>query len=342
MAGSSTRPESAASVAVYLGVAQEFYDQLADAPQLGSCCVQRNDLELPGLTPPPGMTALAFSCGTTVHPSELADAPTVLYVGVGGGLEALQFAYFSRRSHAVIAVDPAPRMRRAAAANLAAAASLNDWFDPSFVQVLEGDACRLPLPDASVDLVAQNCLFNIFEPRELQRALAEAARVLRPGGRLMMSDPIATREIPAHLRQDDRLRAMCLSGAYCFEAYTDAIGAAGFGRIEVRTRKPYRILERATYGMDADLVLDALDTVSYKVAGESTSGKAAVFTGRRAIYIGDAPQLVLDAVTLQRHVPAAVSDLEAERLQLRSVGDVLLTPSTWRYVPPSLATGSRR
>jgi len=325
--------ETKSTAGGYLAAAQAFYDAAAEVPELGACCAQRNDLQLPGLAVPPAMEALAFSCGTTVHPGELSDAPTVLYIGVGGGLEALQFAWFSRRPGAVIAVDPAPRMRQAAQDNLAAAAQLNPWFDTAFVHVVAGDAFALPVPDASIDLVAQNCLFNIFEPTDLRRALAEAARVLRPGGRLMMSDPIAERDIPAHLQRDDRLRAICLSGAQRFEAYVAEIAAAGFGVIEIRSRKPYRVLERAEYGLEADLKLDALDSVSRKVAPLAGSGEVDVYTGRRAVYVGSLDRLSLEGIELIRHQPQPVSDRAAQRLQARAERDVLLTPSTWRHAP---------
>lgn len=327
--------EAAPASTGYLAAAQAFYDDAAETPALGACCAQRNDLQLPGLVVPPAMEALAFSCGTTVHPAELADAPTVLYIGVGGGLEALQFAWFSRRPGAVVAVDPAPRMRRAAQDNLVAAAQLNPWFESAFVRVVEGDAFALPVPDASVDLVAQNCLFNIFEPADLRRALAEAARVLRPGGRLMMSDPVAERDIPEHLRRDDRLRAMCLAGALRFEAYVAEIAAAGFGVVEVRSRKPYRVLERDAYGLDADLALDALDTVSRKVAPARPGDDAEVYTGRRAIYVGALDRLAVGGIELVRHQPRTVSDRLAQRLVARAERDVLLTPPTWRQAPES-------
>lgn len=329
--------EAGSAAGGYLAAARAFYDAAADVPALGACCAQRNDLHLPGLAVPQAMEALAFSCGTTVHPAELSDAPTVLYIGVGGGLEALQFAWFSRRPGGVIAVDSAPRMRQAAQDNLAAAARLNPWFDPAFVCVLAGDALALPVPDASVDLVAQNCLFNIFEPADLRRALAEAARVLRPGGRLLMSDPIAERDIPGPLRRDDRLRAICLSGAQRFEAYLAEVAAAGFGVIEVRSRKPYRVLDHMEYGLDADLKLDALDTVSRKVAPLADSSEVDVYTGRRAVYVGSLDRLVLDSIEFVRHQPQPVSDRMAHRLQARAEHDVLLTPPTWPHAPDAFA-----
>ena len=192
----------------YLETTAQFYSEVAQTPEVGLCCVQSGSLQLPGLKISSKMQEMNYGCGTTVHPAELVNQPTVLYVGVGGGLEALQFAYFSRRPGGVIAIDPVAAMREAAARNLAIAAEDNPWFDTNFVEIRAGDAFNLPVPDASVDVVAQNCLFNIFEPEDLTRALQEAFRVLKPGGRLQMSDPIATRPIPAHLQQDERLRAM--------------------------------------------------------------------------------------------------------------------------------------
>jgi hypothetical protein len=81
----------------YLETTAQFYSEVAQTPQVGLCCVQSSPLQLPGLKIPAQMQEMNYGCGTTVHPTELANDPTVLYVGVGGGLEALQFAYFSRR-----------------------------------------------------------------------------------------------------------------------------------------------------------------------------------------------------------------------------------------------------
>jgi ubiquinone/menaquinone biosynthesis C-methylase UbiE len=272
-----------------------------------------------------------YGCGTTVHPAELINEPTVLYVGVGGGLEALQFAYYSRRVGGVIAVEPVRAMREAATRNLELAAQENPWFDPSFVEIREGDAFALPVPDASVDVVAQNCLFNIFEPEDLSKALKEAFRVLKPGGRLQMSDPIATRPIPAHLQEDERLRAMCLSGALTYEQYTQQIVDAGFGQVEIRARRPYRLLDRQTYQLEEDLLLESLDSVAFKVAIPEDG--ACIFTGKTAIYKG-IEEIFDDSAghILQRGVPAAVCDKTAANLARSIAGDVLVTDSTWHYV----------
>ncbi|MBD1863133.1 MULTISPECIES: arsenosugar biosynthesis arsenite methyltransferase ArsM [Trichocoleus] len=313
----------------YLESVAQFYSEVAETPQVGLCCVQSSPLQLPGLNIPGKMQEMNYGCGTTVHATELAGNPTVLYVGVGGGLEALQFAYFSRQPGAVIAVDPVEMMREAARQNLQMAAQENDWFDPSFVEIREGDAFHLPVADASVDVVAQNCLFNIFEPADLAKALQEVYRVLKPGGRLLMSDPIATRPIPEHLQQDERLRAMCLSGALTYERYVQHLVQAGFGQVEIRARRPYRLLDRQSYGLEEHLLLESLDSVSFKVSIPDDG--ACIFTGKTAIYTGLEPFFDDQAGhVLQRGLPAAVCDKTAAKLAA-TIPDVIVTSSTWHY-----------
>lgn len=314
----------------YLETAAQFYSDVAQTPEVGLCCVQSVPLQFPDLKVPRKMQDMNYGCGTTVHPTELSNQPTVLYVGVGGGLEALQFAYFSRRPRGVIAVDPVAAMREAASTNLETAAKENSWFDTSFVEIREGDAFNLPIEDASVDIVAQNCLFNIFEPSDLTRALREAYRVLKPGGRLQMSDPIATRPIPEHLQRDERLRAMCLSGALTYDEYIQRIIDVGFGQVEIRARRPYRLLDARNYNLPEHLLLESLDSVSFKVPIPEDG--ACVFTGKTAIYSG-AEEYFDDqnGHILQAGIPMSVCDKTANNLS-KLPKDILVTDSTWHYV----------
>ncbi|MEB3308805.1 MAG: arsenosugar biosynthesis arsenite methyltransferase ArsM [Snowella sp.] len=314
----------------YLETTAQFYSDVAQVPEVGLCCVQSSPLQLPGLTIPQPMQDMNYGCGTTVYPTELINSPTVLYVGVGGGLEALQFAYFSRRPGAVIAIDPVPAMREAARRNLELAALENDWFHPSFVELREGDAFSLPVADASVDVVAQNCLFNIFKPADLALALKEVFRVLKPNGRLLMSDPIATRPMPEHLQADERLRAMCLSGALTYEDYIEHLISVGFGQIEIRARRPYRLLNRQTYGLEEHLLLESLDSVAFKVAIPDDgacifTGKTAIYTGKNAYFDDKAGHI------LQQGVPTAVCDKTATKLAQLFSTEILITDSTWYY-----------
>lgn len=312
----------------YLEATAEFYSEVAQTPQVGLCCVQSSTLQLPGLKVPQKMLDMNYGCGTTVHPNELVNNPTVLYVGVGGGLEALQFAYFTRRQGSVIAVEPVEAMRNAALANLTIASMENSWFEENFVDIREGDAFNLPVADESVDFVAQNCLFNIFEPQDLDKALKEVFRVLKPGGRLLMSDPIATQEIPLSLQKNDRLRAMCLSGALTYDDYIQHLIDVGFGQVEIRARRPYRLLDRETYQLDKPLLLESLDTVSFKVPIPEDG--ACIFTGKTAIYHGTSE--VFDdraGHILTKGVPMAVCDKTANKLA--EFADILITDSTWHY-----------
>ncbi len=143
----------------YLATVANFDERVAETPEIGLFCVGGGSLVLPELCVPPEMEAMSYGCGSSVQPADLGGSPTIVYVGVGGGKEALQFAYLARSSTAaVIAVDPVAAMREAAKRNLAAAAACNSWFDSSFVSIRDGDAFALDVDDASVDVVAQNCL----------------------------------------------------------------------------------------------------------------------------------------------------------------------------------------
>jgi len=154
-----------------------------------------------------------------------------------------------------------------------------------FVEIREGDALSVPVEDGTIGVTAQNCLFNIFEPEELTRALAEAYRVLRAHGRFVLSDPVAPQELPDHLTKDARLRAMCLSGAITYQRYVDRLVATGFGTLEVRARRPYRVLDPRRYGVEHPIVLESVEVAAIK--DPIPDDGPCVFTGRAAIYVGE-------------------------------------------------------
>ena len=320
----------------YHTTVQQVYRKAAATPDGSLCCVPQTPRYLPGLVIPPIMHEMNYGCGSTVHLQDMREDQRVLYVGVGGGLEALQFAYFTRRPGGVIAIDPVREMREAAIQNLRLAAGLNDWFDPSFVDIRDGDALDLPVDDAAVNLAAQNCLFNIFttstgpDDGDLERALAQMHRVLTPGGRLSMSDPIAPCELPAHLRDDETLRAQCLSGCLTYSRYIDKIVEAGFGSVEVRSRRPYRMLDRARYGLEEDLLLESLEVCGIRVPIPAAG--PCVFTGRTAIYCGEEP-FFDDGLghTLVRDLPLGVCDKTAANLAALRRTDLAVTESNWHY-----------
>ena len=318
------------SEARYLQTVRDVYAEAAATPQPALCCTTSPIWKLPGLTVPKVMQEMNYGCGTTVHPTDINSDDTLLYVGVGGGIEALQLAYFARRPGGVVAVDSVPQMLEKARANFEVAAKENTWFQPSFVSLLKGDALDLPVPDASINLAAQNCLFNVFTREHLARALSEMYRVLKPGGRLSLSDPIATRPIPTHLASDERLRAQCLSGALTYREYIDAITDAGFGTVEVRSRVPYRVLDKKRYRLEDDLLLESVEVVAIK--DPMPADGPCVFTGRSAIYFGK--EEAFDdgkGHFLTRDLPLSICDKTSAALAKLELDDLLLTPSTFHY-----------
>lgn len=315
----------------YLSAVRALYTEAATTPDRTLCCVSVPPWRMPDLDIPRIMSDMNYGCGSTVQPRDVPDRGAVLYVGVGGGLELLQFAALTRRPGAVIGIDSVPEMLDKCRENLAQAQATNVWLTDDMVELREGDALALPVADGSVRLFAQNCLFNVFHADDLDRALAEAHRVLAPGGALSMSDPTCEQPIPEALQDDPRLRAMCLSGALPLRAYLDRIVAAGFGTIEVRARRPYRVLDgRQIPGLAERLVLESVEVVAYKSMVPADG--PCIFTGRTATWLGEAP--VFDdrkGHVLQRGIPAPVCDKTAGLLERLGLADLVFSPSTWHY-----------
>lgn len=315
----------------YHSTVQSVYKDAAEAPASNLCCVPQAPKYLPGLDIPSIMHEMNYGCGSTVHQQDMTKNQRVLYVGVGGGLEALQLAYFTRRPGGVVAVDPVPEMREAAKKNLELAAQTNDWFDPSFVTILDGDALNLPVDDHSIDFAAQNCLFNIFKTGgDLEKALSEMHRVLKKGGRLVMSDPITPRPMPEHLQDNEILRAQCLSGCLTYEQYIEKIVGAGFGSGEVRMRMPYRALDAASYDLDEDLILETIEIACFKTPIPDDG--ACIFTGKTAIYTGTEGSFDDGkGHVLPKNMPMPVCDKTGGALAALNRSDLTVTASTWHY-----------
>jgi ubiquinone/menaquinone biosynthesis C-methylase UbiE len=273
------------------------------------------------------MLEMNYGCGSTVDARDLKPEDTILYVGVGGGLEALQFAYFTRRKAGVIAIDPVAEMRERARENFIEAARLNSWFRPDFVTLLDGSALNLPMSDNSVTVVAQNCLYNVFVSDDFDRALSEVARVLKPGGLFTSSDPITPVPLPQAFAANAQLRAKCISGCQTLDKYLEALTNAGFGRVEIRGRVPYRYLHPYEYPeLSSPVMLESIEVAAYKVPAGPDGPM--VFTGRTATYAG--PEAAFNdgcGHALQQGVPVFVSDAAAARLSTNP--DIILTGPTW-------------
>ncbi|MBT4915448.1 MAG: methyltransferase domain-containing protein [Formosa sp.] len=314
----------------YLDITHDVYKQAALSPDIGLCCTTNPIWELPGLKIPRIMQEMNYGCGSTVHARDLTNNPKILYVGVGGGMELLQFAYFSRQKNGVIGVDVVDEMLRASKKNFSEAEKLNPWFNKEFINLKKGDALNLPVEDNSIDVAAQNCLFNIFRVEELKKAISEMYRVLKPHGRLVMSDPTCEQPINQSLRKDDRLRALCLSGSIPIDEYVKMLTDAGFGTIEIRARKPYRILDPLHYSTKELIYIESIEVAAIK--DTMPSDGPCVFTGKTAIFYGKDDYFDDKAGhVLLKNQPLAICDKTAASLTNLNRNDIYLSRSTFHY-----------
>ena len=314
----------------YLETTKDVYKDAAENPNVGLCCTTTPIWQMPDLYIPLKMQKMNYGCGSTVHPRDLVNDPTVLYVGVGGGMELLQFAYYSRKSGGVIGVDVVDEMIKACKENFKDAEKQNPWFKSEFVDVRYGKALSLPVEDESIDVAAQNCLFNIFKPEELQQALKEMYRVLKPHGRLVLSDPVCETEMPEELKNDERLRALCLSGALPLKEYIKMITDIGFGTIEVRAKRPYRVLDPQNYNTDDMIYIESVEIAAIK--DPMPADGPCIFTGKTAILFGNEPDFDDGkGHYLQNNMPLSVCDKTAGQLAALDRKDIFISESTWFY-----------
>lgn len=314
----------------YLETTKNVYKEAAETPDVGLCCTTTPIWQLPELDIPTRMLEMNYGCGSTVHPRDLVNNPKILYVGVGGGMELLQFAYFSRQKNGVVGIDVVDEMLTASRDNFKEAEQLNPWFKSDFVSLKNGNALDLPVEDESIDVAAQNCLFNIFTKEDLKVALKEMYRILKPHGRLVLSDPVCENEMPEALKNDEKLRALCLSGALPLNEYIDMITEVGFGTVEIRAKRPYRILDPENYDTDENIYIESVEVCAIK--DPMPEDGPCVFTGKSAIYFGGSDFFNDEkGHILLQNQPIAVCDKTAEALKGLNRTDIFVSESTYFY-----------
>ena len=195
---------------------------------------------------PAEATAASLGCGNPTALAALAPGEVVLDLGSGGGIDVLLSARRVGPTGKAYGLDMTDEMLALARENQRKAGVDN-------VEFLKGEIEQIPLPDSSVDVVISNCVINLSADKD--RVLAETFRVLRPGGRLAVSDVVVRGEVPSEVRRSVELWIGCVAGALEERDYRAKLGKVGFEAIDVEPTRIYRVedardfLEQA--GLDA-------------------------------------------------------------------------------------------
>src|SRR5690349_3422927 len=176
----------------------------------------------------PAEANMGLSCGNPTARANLRPGEVVVDLGCGGGLDVFLAAAKVGPAGRAIGIDMTPEMLERARRNAAAANNGRGFANVEFHQATID---QLPLPDASVDCVISNCVINLAPDKNA--VLREIARVLRPGGRLAVSDIALKKPLLAELGNDLLAYVGCIAGAISIEDYVSGLKAAGFGGVEV-------------------------------------------------------------------------------------------------------------
>tara|TARA_B110000908_G_scaffold169861_1_gene227925 strand:+ start:1941 stop:2462 length:522 start_codon:yes stop_codon:yes gene_type:complete len=165
---------------------------------------------------------------------------------------------------------------------------------------------------------------------ELKQALKEMYRVLKTNGRLVMSDPICDQPMNETLRNDDRLRALCLSGSIPLKEYIKMLTDVGFGTIEIRAKRPYRILDPQNYPTDELIYIESVEVCAIK--DPMPADGPCVFTGKTGIYFGSEDYFDDgNGHVLLQNQPLAICDKTANSIAELSRKDIFISPATFHY-----------
>jgi SAM-dependent methyltransferase len=205
---------------------------------------------------------LGLGCGNPQAIAALRAGEVVVDLGSGGGFDCFLAAARVGRDGRVIGVDMTPEMVAKARENARRAKATN-------VEFRLGEIEHLPVADASVDVILSNCVINLAPDKT--PVFAEAFRVLRPGGRLAISDVVATRELPAQVREDVEALTGCVAGAAYVEDLRAQLKAAGFDEVCIDIRADSRaIIGQCMPGFEDDLASATIE--GRKPGGTSCCG----------------------------------------------------------------------
>jgi arsenite methyltransferase len=212
-----------------------------------------------GSVPEEAMLA-SLGCGNPTALAQLKPGETVLDLGSGGGIDVLLSARRVAPTGKAYGLDMTDEMLVLALENQRKAGVEN-------VEFLKGEIENIPLPDNSVDVIISNCVINLSGDKD--RVLSEAFRVLKPGGRLAVSDVVTQGEVPEAIKRDVLLWVGCIAGALQDSEYEAKLTNAGFEAISIEPTRVYDIEDARAFLTDKGV---DLNSIAPQVEGKFMSG----------------------------------------------------------------------
>ena len=198
---------------------------------------------------PEGALLASLGCGNPTALAHLSAGETVLDLGSGGGIDVLLSAKRVGPTGKAYGLDMTDEMLALANQNKRKAGIEN-------VEFLKGEIEHIPLPDNSVDIIISNCVINLSADKD--QVLREALRVLKPGGRLAVSDVVTRGELSAEVRQSVLLWVGCVAGALEENEYRAKLASAGFEKIEIEPTRLYRVEDAREFLSGQNIDVDAI------------------------------------------------------------------------------------
>jgi arsenite methyltransferase len=197
---------------------------------------------------PSAAVLASLGCGNPTALAELHEGEVVLDLGSGGGIDVLLSARRVGPTGKAYGLDMTEDMLTLARRNAAEAGATN-------VEFLQGQIERIPLPDASVDVIISNCVINLSADK--RQVLAEAFRVLKPGGRFAVSDVVVRGEVPAAVRRSMELWVGCVAGAVEEQEFLRLLTETGFEQPSIEPTRIYQADDARAFLLGAGLEAEA-------------------------------------------------------------------------------------
>lgn len=256
---------------------KNFYAGAAESPQDSLCCPTKYDAALVAHIPEEVLSR-SYGCGSPALEAAVAPADVVVDLGCGAGIDAFIVAKLVGPQGRVVGVDATEEMVNLARQN-AETVSVNLGYDVT--EFLQGRLEQVPLEDSVADVVISNCVLNLSTDKP--QAFREIFRILKPGGRFVISDAVSDKTVPEELRSDSALWNQCVSGALSHEEFVAAAREAGFEGVNIKNERAWKEVGGVRF---YTAILEGYRAVK---------GESCVYKGQKAVYTGPLNSVTDDA-----------------------------------------------